>query len=84
MGLLRILANITLDYRISSTKKKEEQMITKHNEDGSISFIYESWDELLNQEPTWQPDPDLYAKDKEDERMRSMFFEMKRKYFNKN
>ena len=44
-------------------------MITRNNDDGSITFIYESWDELLNSEPSWQPDADLYAKDKEDERI---------------
>ena len=44
-------------------------MIKKINDDGSITWAFESWDELLNQEPTWQPDPDLYAKDKEDERI---------------
>lgn len=44
-------------------------MITRHNEDGSITFIYESWDELVKQESTWQPDPDLYAKDRADERI---------------
>jgi|GEM_PF-2944045 len=44
-------------------------MITRHNEDGSITFIYESWDELLNFEPSWQPDADLAAKDREDERI---------------
>jgi hypothetical protein len=44
-------------------------MITKKNDDGSLTFIYESWDELLNSESTWQPDPDLFAKDREDERI---------------
>ena len=44
-------------------------MITRHNEDGSVTFIYESWDELVKQEPTWQSDPDLYAKDRADERI---------------
>lgn len=44
-------------------------MITRHNDDGSVTFIYESWDELLSQTPSWEPDPDLYAKDKEDERI---------------
>jgi len=44
-------------------------MIQKHNEDGSITFVYESWDELLNQEFKWQPDPDLAAKDRADERI---------------
>ena len=44
-------------------------MITRKNEDCSITFIYESWDELVKSEPTWQPDQDLYAKDREDERI---------------
>jgi hypothetical protein len=44
-------------------------MIERHNEDGSITFVYESWDEFLKQEPKWQPDPDLAAKDREDERI---------------
>lgn len=63
---LFVSLNTSLDYSQTSWKK---QMITRHNADGSITFIYESWDELLNQEPTWQADPDLYAKDKEDERI---------------
>jgi hypothetical protein len=44
-------------------------MITRNNDDGSITFIYESWDELLNSEPSWQPDSDLAAKDCADERI---------------
>ena len=44
-------------------------MIERHNEDGSITFMYESWDEFLKQEPKWQPDPDLAAKDRADERI---------------
>ena len=44
-------------------------MITIHNEDGSITFRYESWEEFLNSKPTWEPDPDLYANDREDERI---------------
>ena len=44
-------------------------MITKHKEDGSITFIYESWDELVKSEPTWQPDSDLLSKDRADERI---------------
>lgn len=44
-------------------------MITRQNADGSVTFIYESWDEFVKSESKWQPDPDLYAKDKEDERI---------------
>ncbi len=44
-------------------------MITRHNDDGSVTFIYESWDELLSQTPSWEPDPDLNVKDKDDERI---------------
>jgi len=44
-------------------------MITRNNADGSITFVYESWDELLNSEPKWQPDADLAAKDRVDERV---------------
>lgn len=66
MDDLFVFIDTSLDYSQIAWK---EQMITKHNADGSITFIYESWDELLNQEPTWQPDSDLYAKDKEDERI---------------
>lgn len=44
-------------------------MITRNNDDGSVTFIYESWDELLNSEPSWQPDADLAAKDRADERV---------------
>ena len=43
-------------------------MITRKNDDGSVTFIYESWDELLDSKPTWQPDADLLAKDRADER----------------
>ncbi len=43
-------------------------MITRNNADGSVTFIYESWDELVKSEPTYEPDPDLYAKDRADER----------------
>jgi hypothetical protein len=44
-------------------------MITRKNDDGSVTFIYESWDELVKSELSWQPDLDLYAKDREDERI---------------
>jgi hypothetical protein len=44
-------------------------MITRNNEDGSVTFIYESWDELLNSQPTWEPDADLHRKDRADERV---------------
>jgi hypothetical protein len=43
-------------------------MITRNNEDGSVTFIYESWDELIKSEPKWEPDADLWAKDRADER----------------
>jgi hypothetical protein len=58
--------NTSLDYPQTTW---EEQMITRNNDDGSITFIYESWDELLNSEPKWQPDVDLAAKDRADERV---------------
>ena len=44
-------------------------MITRNNDDGSVTFIYESWDELVKSEPKWQPDADLAAKDRADERI---------------
>jgi hypothetical protein len=44
-------------------------MITRNNEDGSVTFIYESWDELLNSQPIWEPDADLHRKDRADERV---------------
>jgi len=44
-------------------------MITRNNVDGSVTFIFDSWDELLNSEPKWQPDADLAAKDSADERI---------------
>ena len=43
-------------------------MITRHKDDGSVTFIYESWDELIKSEPKWEPDADLWAKDRADER----------------
>jgi hypothetical protein len=43
-------------------------MITRKNLDGSVTFIYESWDELVKSEPSYEPDSDLYAKDRADER----------------
>jgi len=44
-------------------------MITRKNDDGSITFIYESWEEILNTQSTYEPDPDLYLKDRADERL---------------
>ena len=44
-------------------------MITRNNEDGSVTFIYESWDELVKSEPYWTPDSDLLEKDRADERI---------------
>jgi len=44
-------------------------MITRKNVDGSVTFIFESWDEYFKSEPTWQPDSDLQAKDCADERI---------------
>jgi len=44
-------------------------MITRNNPDGSVTFIYESWDELVKSEPTYEPDSDLLAKDRADERI---------------
>ncbi len=67
--MFRFPFNFALDNRISATKKKETKVITRKNEDGSITFIFESWEELLKQEPKWQPDADLYAKDRNDERI---------------
>ena len=58
--------NTSLDH---SQTSREKQMITRNNEDGSVTFIYESWDELVKSEPKWQPDADLAAKDRADERI---------------
>jgi hypothetical protein len=44
-------------------------MITRYNDDGSITFIYESWDELVKSEPKWEPDYDLQLKDRQDARI---------------
>jgi len=44
-------------------------MITRNNADGSVTFIFESWDELVKSEPSWQPDADLAFKDCADERI---------------
>ena len=44
-------------------------MITRNNADGSVTFIFESWDEYLKSKPTWQPDADLASKDRADERI---------------
>lgn len=43
-------------------------MITRKNDDGSVTFVFESWDEYVRCEPTWEPDADLFAKDRQDER----------------
>lgn len=66
MGLLVVSYVFALDFALSA---RAQQMITRNNDDGSVTFIYESWDELLNYEPKWQPDPDLRAKDRADERI---------------
>jgi hypothetical protein len=66
LGNLHVSFNTPLDY---SQTSREKQMITRNNEDGSVTFIYESWDELVKSEPKWQPDPDLQAKDRADERI---------------
>jgi hypothetical protein len=47
----------------------EKQMITRKNDDGSVTFVFESWDELVKSEPTWEPDADLRLKDRNDERI---------------
>ncbi len=65
VGLLAVPDVFALDFAVSAWQK---QMITRHNEDGSVTFIYESWDELLNYEPKWEPDADLWAKDRADQR----------------
>jgi hypothetical protein len=46
-------------------------MKTRKNDDGSITFIFESWDELMDDfdEPSWVPDGDLARKDRADERI---------------
>jgi hypothetical protein len=72
MGLLFILANTSMDNRIPSTQEKTK-MKTIKNADGSITFKYDSWQELLNsmeqseQNPTYI-DADLRSKDAADER----------------
>lgn len=72
MGLLRILAHATLDNPIPAAKKKTK-MKTQKNPDGSTTFIYESWQELIEsmeyheQNPTYV-DADLRSKDAADER----------------
>ena len=43
-------------------------MIVRKNDDGSITFIYESWDEF-DAPPKWEPDADLKLKDRNDERI---------------
>ena len=65
MGTLHIPTHTSLDYPQITRQK---QMITRHNDDGSVTFIYESWDELIKSEPKWEPDADLWAKDRADER----------------
>ena len=69
LGVLWFSFNLTLDNQISATEKKETKVITRKNEDGSTTYIFESWEELLNQEPKWQPDADLKMKDRMDERI---------------
>ena len=66
MGLLVVSYVFALDFTLPA---RAQQMITRNNADGSVTFIFESWDELLNSEPSWQPDPDLRAKDRADERI---------------
>jgi hypothetical protein len=44
-------------------------MITRKNDDGSVTFVFESRDELVKSEATWEPDGDLALKDKADERI---------------
>ena len=44
-------------------------MITRNNDDGSVTFIFESWDELIKSELIWEPDADLALKDKADQRI---------------
>ena len=65
MGNIYISTDTALDYPQVTW---EEQMITRNNDDGSVTFIYESWDELIKSEPKWEPDADLWAKDRADER----------------
>ncbi len=60
-----ISTNTALDYPQITW---EEQVITRNNDDGSVTFIFESWDELIKSEPKWEPDADLWAKDRADER----------------
>ena len=66
MGNLHISTHTSLDYPQITRQK---QMITRHNDDGSVTFIYESWDELVKSEPIWEPDADLHCKDRADERI---------------
>jgi hypothetical protein len=66
LGLLVLSDVFALDFALSS---REKQMITRKNVDGSVTFIFESWDEYFKSEPTWQPDSDLQAKDRADERI---------------
>jgi hypothetical protein len=63
---LVISFNTSLDYWLLA---REEQMITRKNEDGSVTFIFESWEELVKSEPTWEPDGDLALKDRADQRI---------------
>jgi 3-dehydroquinate dehydratase len=72
MGMLLIPAHTSMDNRIPATKEKTK-MKTIKNPDGSITFRYESWKELLDsmaeseQNPTYI-DADLRSKDAADER----------------
>jgi hypothetical protein len=43
-------------------------MITRNNDDGSVTFIFESLAELIKSEPQREPDADLWAKDRADQR----------------
>jgi len=43
-------------------------MITRNNADGSVTFVFESWTELVKSESTYESEPDLYTKDRADER----------------
>ena len=73
MGMLFIPAHTSMDNRIPATKEKTK-MKTIKNPDGSITFRYESWQELLDsmakseQNPTYI-DADLARKDRADQRI---------------
>jgi hypothetical protein len=72
VGLLFIPANTSMDYPIPSTKEKTK-MKTIKNPDGSITFKYDSWRELLDSMEQSEQNPiyidaDLRSKDAADER----------------